>query len=335
MSEGVPRRRRPTSQDVATAAGVSRATVGFVLNDTPSQTISEPTRRAVLEAAERLGYVPSAAARTLRSGRSNLVLCLVPLWATTEALSDFVQRTVQELATLGYVTVTHVAATSSLRDLLAATSPAAVIALAPVAPEDEVRLRVLHVPYVHAYLLDYPGHAHSMSLTQQTMGAQQARHLVEQGFDRLVYVHPADVGEASRADGRYGGAAAEADPIVVERARYAGPDELDALIRSWADAPGRTGVCAFDDATALELLAALDVAGVPVPDRVGVVGVDDSRAAAFAHPPLTSVRLNLAAQAQDLAARTHAAVTRTAAAPMTAGDTARVVERASTRLAHP
>ena len=67
-------RRRPTSADVARLAAVSRATVSYVLNDTPHQSIPEATRRRVLDAAAELGYTPSAAARALRSGRSDIVL---------------------------------------------------------------------------------------------------------------------------------------------------------------------------------------------------------------------------------------------------------------------
>ena len=49
----------PTSADVARLAGVSRATVSYVLNNTAAVRISEPTRRRVREAAEELGYVPA------------------------------------------------------------------------------------------------------------------------------------------------------------------------------------------------------------------------------------------------------------------------------------
>src|SRR5690242_14164125 len=64
----------PTSADVARLAGVSRATVSYVLNNTSAVRISEPTRRRVQEAAKELGYVPHAAARTLRAGHSRMVL---------------------------------------------------------------------------------------------------------------------------------------------------------------------------------------------------------------------------------------------------------------------
>ncbi len=50
--------RRVTLGDVATASGVSPATVSFVLNDDPHQTISPTTSERVRQAAGDLGYVP-------------------------------------------------------------------------------------------------------------------------------------------------------------------------------------------------------------------------------------------------------------------------------------
>jgi len=48
--------KRVTAADVARSLGLSRATVGFVLNDTPGQSISEATRERVIAEARRLGY---------------------------------------------------------------------------------------------------------------------------------------------------------------------------------------------------------------------------------------------------------------------------------------
>src|SRR4051794_41190218 len=74
------RTRRITSADVAREAGVSRTTVSYVLNETPHQKIPDATRQRVLDAVARLEYAPSAAARALQSGRSDVVLCLLPDW---------------------------------------------------------------------------------------------------------------------------------------------------------------------------------------------------------------------------------------------------------------
>src|SRR5260221_4114018 len=69
--------RRVTSNDIAQAAGVSRTTVSFVLNEKTGTNISAETKARVLEAAQKLGYVPNSAARILVSGWSrNLRLVL-------------------------------------------------------------------------------------------------------------------------------------------------------------------------------------------------------------------------------------------------------------------
>ncbi|HEY7484084.1 MAG TPA: LacI family DNA-binding transcriptional regulator [Streptosporangiaceae bacterium] len=70
--------RRPTSRDVAVAAGVSQSTVSIVLAGKWAGRVSAPTAQAVHEAAERLGYRPNLAARNLRLGQTRTVLFVVP-----------------------------------------------------------------------------------------------------------------------------------------------------------------------------------------------------------------------------------------------------------------
>lgn len=65
------RQGRAGIRDVAAAAGVSITTVSDALNG--KGRLPDATRRHVREVAERLGYRPSAAARTLRTGRSGLI----------------------------------------------------------------------------------------------------------------------------------------------------------------------------------------------------------------------------------------------------------------------
>ncbi|WP_225978125.1 LacI family DNA-binding transcriptional regulator [Gandjariella thermophila] len=57
-----------TIDDIAQAAGVSKGAVSYALNGRPG--VSEPTRRRILEIAERLGWAPSSAARALSDGRA-------------------------------------------------------------------------------------------------------------------------------------------------------------------------------------------------------------------------------------------------------------------------
>ena len=65
-------------KDVAKEAGVSVSTVSYVLNRTPTETISPETTQRVLDAVKRLNYVPNLNARSLSSRRSNLIGVLIP-----------------------------------------------------------------------------------------------------------------------------------------------------------------------------------------------------------------------------------------------------------------
>lgn len=62
--------KRVTIKDIAVDVGVSISVVSYVLNDSKDVSISEQTKRKVLEAANRLGYVQNKNAAILRSGKS-------------------------------------------------------------------------------------------------------------------------------------------------------------------------------------------------------------------------------------------------------------------------
>jgi LacI family transcriptional regulator len=72
--------RRPTQVDVAQLAGVSRATVSYVMNNQTGGgvPISEETRQRVLEAIAELDYVPDTRAQALRSGNTKTIGLIIP-----------------------------------------------------------------------------------------------------------------------------------------------------------------------------------------------------------------------------------------------------------------
>lgn len=93
--------KRPTQSDVARLAGVSRATVSYVINglvDQGKQSIPEETRIRVEEAVQALGYTPNMIARGLGSGRSNAIGLLIPnthnphYWNITQAVEEMVTQ---------------------------------------------------------------------------------------------------------------------------------------------------------------------------------------------------------------------------------------------------
>lgn len=72
--------RRPTQVDVAKRAGVSRATVSYVINGQASDKgrISPDTVNRVMQAVAELGYEPDAGAQALRTGSSKTIGLIIP-----------------------------------------------------------------------------------------------------------------------------------------------------------------------------------------------------------------------------------------------------------------
>ena len=99
--------KRVTTADVARASGFSRATVSYVLNDVPGRGISETTRDLVLETARRLGHVPHGPARSLRLGRSDIVLALVHDYAIGYVADHIIAALDRALRDRGLLLMVH------------------------------------------------------------------------------------------------------------------------------------------------------------------------------------------------------------------------------------
>ncbi|MEU6781262.1 LacI family DNA-binding transcriptional regulator [Nonomuraea angiospora] len=291
--------RRITSTDVARESGLSRATVSFVLNDTPGQSIPQATRERVLAAAARLGYTPYAPARTLRSGRSDIVLFVLPGWPQGPTMTELVDHAAEVLSQAGLTLVTHVHTgdPDRLAGLWAALNPAAVFGVRPFTPQETEGMRRAGITAV----LPPPGSAADDDLAASVwvrgIGRTQAEHLIAKGHTRLAYALPDDPRLAALAQGRAEGAARacaaaglappEVAAVPMDAAAAA------AVLASWRDRPAApTAVCAYNDEVALALLAGMRELGLSAPGDLAVIGADDILAARFAVPPLTTVSID-------------------------------------------
>jgi len=321
---------RVTSADIARAAGVSRTTVSYVLNDTPGTSVSDATRERIHAAAERLGYAPSAAARALRRGRSDLVVAVLPDWPAGPVVEGLLDHLTDALAARGlFVLVHHHRDSRPLADLWRAVTPLAVVGLAPFLPDDAramTRAGIRVVGSVEAADAR-PG---GFDASQRGIGTLQARHLAGAGHTRLGYATSDDPRLDRFAAARLAGVEEACATLGIAAPRsvavHAGAPAT-AAVRRWVD-DGVTAVAAYNDEVALAVLAGAREAGVPVPFRLAVVGVDDSPGARVASPPLTTVAQPVARQAEHLAAEVLAALDGRDAPPWP-DDGARVVVRGS------
>ncbi|WP_242609610.1 LacI family DNA-binding transcriptional regulator [Agromyces ramosus] len=298
-----------TSADVARESGVSRTTVSYVLNGTAGTSISEATRRRVLEAAERLGYAPSAAARTLRSGRSDLVLCVLPDWPVGPVVETMLDHLADELAERELsVLVHHVRGERPLSHLWRTVTPRTVVGLAPFEPGEVRAMRQAGIQVVGD---DGAGRGAAMVDPQPLIGRLQAERLAARGCRRVGYATTDDPRVADFAERRLAGVRAAcverglSEPVVipVRVDPAAGAEAVAAWMQADVD-----GVAAYNDDVAFAVLAGARAAGLAVPADLAVIGVDDVPLAALASPPLTTVTQSIEREASYLAACVLAAL---------------------------
>ena len=290
--------RRPTSADVARAAGVSRATVSYVLNGQQLDRITRETQERVLASARELGYRPNAAAKTLRKGTSDVVLLSFPPWPLGPAIAETMSVWVADLAELGYTTLVHLERDDdggSLELACHRLQPACLVAPGRVLSRSMVRdLRAAGTAAVLAYF-DYEpvGYVPTLTFEQAEVGQAAAGYLADAGHRGLLVLLPAEPGELTRlADRRLAGAreVAAARGLKLHEVRCGGAEVGAAMAPLLSGRPGFTAVLAFNDEYALLALQQLTRRGLAVPGDVAVIGVDDSPMAAFSSPPLSSVR---------------------------------------------
>ncbi|MFI6527072.1 LacI family DNA-binding transcriptional regulator [Streptomyces uncialis] len=290
-------RKRPTINDIAATAGVSKPTVSRVLNGHPD--VSAATRRRVQEVAAELGYVPSSGARALSTGRHGALGLLMPAFSWwgfnelqygiaheaekrglrllvqalrpgDEAEREFVTRTLPTLPVDGLILLMPEGMLRYVGDLARSGRPVVVV---------DDRGNRPGVPYVE---------------TTNRDGVREAvAHLVAQGRRRIGFL-AGQMGSAyarARFEGYLDGLR-EADlpylPELVSLSEEAPveplPEDLDAVLDAEPDA-----VVAAWDEIAFAVMNAAHARGLRIPEDVAVVGFDDSPLARAVRPALTTV----------------------------------------------
>ncbi|WP_238434503.1 MULTISPECIES: LacI family DNA-binding transcriptional regulator [unclassified Frankia] len=305
-------RRAPTLEEVAELAGVSRATVSRVVNG--SSRVSPEALASVTAAIAQLGYVPNRAARSLVTRRTDTLVLIVherpdtvfsdPFFASVlrgvnRALSPTdlqlvllqAQGEAQRDRALRYVGNGHVDGVLLISlhgdDIMPNAIAAAGVPL------------VMAGRLLTGRMVDYVD-ADNVGGARDAVG-----HLLATGRRRIATVAgPPDMSvgvdrlrgytEAVRAAG---GDAAAGWVVVGDFTEASGQAATERLL---AEHPDLDAVFAASDLMALGALRALRAAGRRVPDDVAVVGFDDAALAAYADPPLTTVRQQVELMGQEM-----------------------------------
>ncbi len=280
-------------EDVARATGVSTATVSRALRGLAS--VAEPTRARVQLAARSLGYVPSAAAASLASGRTKAVGLLTP-HVSRWFFAVCIETVEAVLRTHGYDVLlvqlppggrTSPGPSRTLppsrpmlsADLLRKRVDATIVLTLPLVPDEVTVLQGLghDLVYVGGVV---PG-LRSVGIDDVAVGQAATEHVIGLGHTDVAFVGGSlSPGDWAPPQERFRG---------YQRAMaLAGLPEKDVLSADLTVADGRRVVrdllrrdrlpgalvCSSDE-LAIGVLHELRQAGVPVPGRVSVIGVDD------------------------------------------------------------
>lgn len=285
-----------TIRDVAAAAGVSVATVSRVFNGLGP--MREETALRVRDAAQRLRYVPHAAARSLSVRATHTIGVVLPE-VHGEFFSEVIRGVDLAARPAGYHLI--VSGSHSSRDDMRAVLQAVrgrVDGLIVMSPDLEATALVHDLPHTIPVVMLNARVSGRPSITIDNAGgaAEVVRHLAAAGHGCIAFLSgPGDNADAEQrrrgyvaAVRRAGGTPIEIQGNFTEESGYEAAKQFVRL------SPRPTAVFAANDAMAIGALSALSEAGLRVPRDVAVAGFDDIPISRFLSPPLTTVKVPIA-----------------------------------------
>lgn len=286
----VRRRGRATLHDVAAEAGVSIATVSYVLNNSGS--ISADMRKKVRKTAQKLGYRQNRAARAMKMGRSDIIGLVIPNienpFFATLAQAVLLECRRHDLQVFLVDTEgSHETELKAMQGLVQQGVDGII-----VFPIDDTEFGAGQGADVPVVVLDRDSPDRDLVQAEYAEGGRLlADHLVKQGHERFgVLEGPQSVISArersegfARAVGRKG--------RIVWREEHPFSMTLTPAAEERLRKNEVTAVVCGNDLIAMGAMQYLDELGLDVPGDVSVVGFDDIEFSKVVTPPLTTIRL--------------------------------------------
>ena len=292
---------RATIKQVASAAGVSTQTVSRVINERPD--VSPETRRRVQDVIERLGYQPSALARSLIRQRSytlGVVTAGLKYIGPSRTLSGITGAAeeagysllLKELPSFDANNVTPV-----FQALLSRHVDGIIWAVPEIGENRswvKRRAQDLDVPIL--YLTMKPQQDVSVVSVDNYLGGRIAMaHLLEQGYCRIGHIAgPLDWWEARQRMAAWEDALKEAGlevrPGHWVEGNWSSASGVQAIAKLLERDPEMDAVFVANDQMALSVMQHACQVGLRIPEDLGVIGFDNIAESAYFWPPLTTVQ---------------------------------------------
>jgi len=300
-----------TIRDVAKATGVSTATVSNVLNKTGK--VGQATRRVVLQAVRRMGYIPDVHARHLAS-RDRRTLGIIVSDIENPFFPEVVKGFETRARQLGYDVILSDTNYDPRRTREAADRMMEHKVRGVAIMTSEINVRLVHQlarRRIAVTFLDLaPARKYMSNLRiDYSSGVRQiVQHLYAQGHRRIAFVagRPGLKSNAVRLEA-YEACMRELelDPglILPGDLRFEGGLAAGMTIAKLAAPP--TAVVAVNDLTAVGVVKGLLNSGFRVPQDISVTGFDNTRLAEYSNPSITTVDVHRETLGQMAAEALH------------------------------
>jgi LacI family transcriptional regulator len=291
-------RKRPTMEDVAKAAGVSKATVSRVLAGIESGS-TPATAEKVRQTALRLGYVVNSIAASLRS-RQSFTIGLILADVSNPFFGGIASGVESRLSQTGYSVILGNTGNSPAREkalvkVLVEKQIDGLIAATSASSSDhfrEAQERGVQVVLVDSEVPDLE--ADTVTIDNRATAEAVVSHLLDLGHRRIAIVTgPMEAAfDRQRLEGYMRALAARSVPFddrLVLRANLLsdGGGQAVGRILQLQDRP--TAIFATNNMMTLGVLVGLTRARIRVPQDMSLVGFDDQDWYSVCHPPLTAV----------------------------------------------
>jgi DNA-binding LacI/PurR family transcriptional regulator len=287
-----------TVKDIAKKAGVSHSTVSRALHD--SSLIADETIERIKQIANEMSYSPSAAARALKTNRSQ-VLGVVLSNIDDPFFSEILQGIESGVQGSGYSLFIAAAHREPKREheivqaMVEHRVDGVIICSTTFSGEQSGQLLQYGVPMVVVNNQAAEDFRYSIYHDDVDGSRQVARHLIELGHRRIAYLGNFLSGRTTqdrlaglRLEMESNGLTIPAE--YIHEAAGGNPENGIEASRYFLDLPQRpTAIVCFNDMLAIGMLKGLHQIGVRVPDEISVTGFDNIIFSAYTNPPLTTL----------------------------------------------
>ncbi|MBB3108913.1 LacI family transcriptional regulator [Paenibacillus phyllosphaerae] len=283
--------------DVAKRAGVSAATVSRVLND--SSLVTEKTKQKVLKVIEEMDYHPNAAAKHLRSQKTETLGIIVP-----DINNSYFAEIIKGVENTAYGHKYKVIICDS------DNRPEKELEYIGLVPNRTVDAMILVAPFMSDEMIDdFASKGHLIGLVGRSVdnekvpycttdnvnfSSQVVQHLIKQGHRQIAFIGGyADSAENYERMEGYMKALRDSkipfQPGLIENGDFEEKRGYDAFIRLLDKNLPFTAVYTANDEIALGVYRACRERQIRIPEDMAVVGVDNNRISGYLLPPLSTV----------------------------------------------